>query len=87
MQKESNGFDHFLLRSKDIIFIVVAVWGFLVWSGSWSTFPERLEASEKEIRQAKSWEQRTDTRLAVMEQDIKYIVKSIDEIKEQKKRG
>lgn len=78
MDKDYNHFDRMLIRVKDFAFLIGIVGAFLVWSGNWASFPSRLEANEKEIDGIRDWEQKTDNRLTVMEQDIKYIVKSLD---------
>lgn len=79
--KEGSKIDHFLIRAKDVAFLVIAGWGLFVWLGNWQGLPARLEASEKEIARVKDWESSTDTRLTVIEQDVKYLVKGVDEIK------
>lgn len=82
MDKDYNHFDRMLIRVKDFAFLIGIVGAFLVWSGNWASFPSRLEANEKEIDGIRDWEQKTDNRLTVMEQDIKYIVKSLDSMSE-----
>jgi helix-turn-helix protein len=79
--KEYSKIDHFLIRAKDVSFLLLATAGVFAWLSGWQMIPNRVEASEKEIQRVKEWEARTDTRLTVIEQDIKYLVKGIDEIK------
>jgi hypothetical protein len=55
---------------KIVAGVIVAFWGFLVWTGGWIALPQKVEANETEIARIKDWEQKTDTKLELLVQGL-----------------
>lgn len=73
-------FDMWLDRGMKLIGIVGFVGAAFMAMNGMLYLPSRVEASEKEILRVKEWEVGTDKRLTIIEQDIKYLVKGMDQI-------
>lgn len=81
-------FDVWLDRGVKLIGILGFVGAVYMAVNGMLYLPKRLEAAEtrqghfeNRVESVEAWQARTDTRLAVIEQDVKYLVKGIDEIK------
>lgn len=79
--KEYSPLDHFLIRAKDVGVICGVAGAIFLWSGKLSVLPARVDASEKEIAGIKEQIKINSDKLIEIQSDIKYLVKSMDELK------
>ena len=80
-QPKRNGFDHSLLRLKDLIIIIGSIWAFLAWGTNFASIPKRLEAAEDLIRTVQDRAIVGELKIQSLSQDITYIKDALSEIK------
>lgn len=81
-EKGYGWLDHFLMRAKDVAFLLGIVGAFVVWFGNWGAIPARVEANTEEIRKIKDWEQKADTRLSLIDQNVQNIASQQNEMRQ-----
>lgn len=80
-QTKKLNLDHTLIRVKDVIIILGAVFAFVFWFVGILTLPETVAKNEARLDLLEARAAKLDIVVSSMEQNLGYLTKTMDEVK------